>query len=90
MFLGASTPSKYEIDAPRVGTGALLWGNDFPHPEGTWPHTRRSVNEVFHDVPSDDTGQILGLSAASVYRFDREKLARIVERIGPTREEVHR
>ena len=90
VFLGASTPSKYEIETRhRVGTGALLWGNDFPHPEGTWPHTRRSINEVFHDVPSDDTARILGLSAASVYRFDREKLAGIVERIGPTREEVH-
>ena len=90
VFLGASTPSKYEIDTRhRIGTRALLWGNDFPHPEGTWPHTRRSIHEVFQDVPSGETAQILGLSAASVYRFDGEKLAGIVEQIGPTHQEVH-
>ena len=32
---------------------------------------------------------MLGLTAAEVYRFDVDKLASTVERIGPTHEEVH-
>jgi hypothetical protein len=90
VFLGASTPTKHEIvTRDRVGVRTLLWGNDFPHPEGTWPHTRQSIRDVFHDVPQQETAQMLGLTAAEVYRFDLDKLAGTVERIGPTREEVH-
>jgi hypothetical protein len=40
-------------------------------------------------VPHDETAQMLGLTAAEVYRFDVDKLAGTVERIGPTVEEVH-
>lgn len=90
VFLGASTPTRHEIGIrDRVGARTLLWGNDFPHPEGTWPHTRQSIHDVFHDVPVDETAQMLGLTAAAVYRFDVEKLAGTVERIGPTHDEVH-
>ena len=67
----------------------LLWGNDFPHPEGTWPHTRQSIHDVFHDVPRDETAQMLGGTAAEVYGFDVDKLAGLVDRIGPLVEEVH-
>ena len=44
---------------------------------------------MFHDVPEDETAQMLGLTAAEVYGVDVDKLARIVERIGPTLDEVH-
>jgi predicted TIM-barrel fold metal-dependent hydrolase len=90
VFLGASTPTRFEIATrQRVGIDTLLWGNDFPHPEGTWPHTRKSLRDVFHDVPSEETARILGTTAARVYRFGVEKLADTVERIGPTHQEVH-
>jgi hypothetical protein len=35
-------------------------------------------------VPADETRQMLGLNAADCYRFDVDKLAPVVERIGPT------
>jgi predicted TIM-barrel fold metal-dependent hydrolase len=90
VFLGASTPTRHEIATrERVGVRTLLWGNDFPHPEGTWPHTRESIHDVFRDVPVDETAQMLGRTAAEVYRFDVEKLAGTVERIGPLVAEVH-
>jgi predicted TIM-barrel fold metal-dependent hydrolase len=90
IFLGASTPSREEIDARHaIGVEAFLWGNDFPHPEGTWPHTRQSIHDSFWDVPSDEARKMLGTNAAAVYRFDVEKLADLVDRIGPTLEEVH-
>jgi hypothetical protein len=90
VFLGASTPTRREIATrERVGVGTLLWGNDFPHPEGTWPHTRDSIRDVFHDVPQDETARMLGMTAADVYRFDVDKLADTVERVGPTSDEVH-
>jgi hypothetical protein len=66
-----------------------MWGNDFPHPEGTWPHTRRAITESFRDVPSDEVEHMLGLTAARVYDFDVRRLNDLVARIGPSRGDVH-
>jgi predicted TIM-barrel fold metal-dependent hydrolase len=90
IFVGASTPSREEIERRHeIGIGAFLWGNDFPHPEGTWPHTRQSIRDSFFDVPEDEARQMLGGNAAALYRFDVDKLAQLAEKIGPTVEEVH-
>lgn len=90
IFVGASTPSREEIERRHeIGLDAFLWGNDFPHPEGTWPHTRAAIRRSFHDVPADEAGRMLGGTAAALYRFDTAALAPVAERIGPTAEEVH-
>ena len=91
IFLGTSTPQKQEIDRRHlIGVDCMMWGNDFPHSEGTWPHTREWICENFHDVPEDETRKILGLNAVRVYGFDTAKLAPIVERIGMTPEDIHK
>jgi len=68
---------------------AFMWGNDFPHPEGTGPHTRTAIAEAFADVPSDEAARMLGGNAAEIYRFDVQKLQPLAARIGPSRTEVH-
>jgi predicted TIM-barrel fold metal-dependent hydrolase len=86
----ASTPGADEIRRRHeIGVGNLLWGNDLPHPEGTYPHTRKWIAERFRDVPTDETAQILGTNAATLYRVSVAALQPIVDRIGPTPEEVH-
>jgi predicted TIM-barrel fold metal-dependent hydrolase len=89
-FFAASTPGKAEIDRRHaIGVDNLLWGNDLPHPEGTYPHTRRWIAERFGDVPTDETARILGLNAARVYGIDPAELTGLVDRIGPTHAQVH-
>ncbi|MCU1448822.1 MAG: Amidohydrolase 2 [Acidimicrobiales bacterium] len=89
-FFAASTPGVDEIDRRhQIGVDNLLWGNDLPHPEGTYPHTRHWIAERFRDVPEDETRKILGQNAAGVYGVDMSALASIIERIGPTTEDVH-
>jgi predicted TIM-barrel fold metal-dependent hydrolase len=89
-FFAASTPGVDEIERRHeIGVGNLMWGNDLPHPEGTYPHTRKWITERFRDVPEDETALILGRTAASVYRVDVPALEEIAERIGPTTEDVH-
>ena len=89
-FLAASTPSEDDIDRRHeIGIGNLLWGNDLPHPEGTYPHTREWITKRFSHLPEDEARLILGENAATLYRFDRAALAPIVERIGMTAEAVH-
>jgi hypothetical protein len=43
-----------------TGIEALLWGSDFPHPEGTWPHTREVLERLFAGVDATERAAILG------------------------------
>lgn len=89
IFIGASTMSKEEIRRRYViGTDVVMWGTDYPHPEGTWPHTRQRLRADFAEVPVPDTAALLGLTAASVYGFDLDALAPVAARVGPTPEEL--
>ena len=87
--IGASNTRRRELARRyEIGVGNLMWGNDFPHPEGTWPHTREWLRTQFWDIPVDETQQILGTNAAAVYGFDQAALAPLAERIGPTPEDL--
>ena len=84
-FIGASNTRRRELARRyEIGVGNIMWGNDFPHPEGTWPHTREWLRNAFWDQPVDDTQAILGGNAAGVYNFDADALVPTVARIGPT------
>ena len=69
--IGASNTRRRELARRyEIGVGNLMWGNDFPHPEGTWPHTREWLRDAFCDIPVDETQAMLGTNAAEVYGFD--------------------
>ena len=83
--IGASNTRRRELARRyEIGVGNLMWGNDCPHPEGTWPHTREWLQRAFHDMPVDETRAILGGNTAAVYGFDVAALAPLAARIGPT------
>jgi predicted TIM-barrel fold metal-dependent hydrolase len=85
VFIGASNTKRRELGMRyEIGVGNICWGNDFPHPEGTWPNTRHWLVNAFHDMPIDDTRQMLGLNQVDVFGFDAEALGVIAQRIGPT------
>ena len=84
IFIGASTMSKEEIRRRYViGTDVVMWGTDYPHPEGTWPNTAAKLRADFAGVPVDDTAELLGLTAARVYGFDLDELRPIAARDRP-------
>jgi predicted TIM-barrel fold metal-dependent hydrolase len=87
--LGSSNTRRRELARRyEIGIGNIMWGNDFPHPEGTWPYTKRILREAFWDIPVDETERILGLNAAEFYGFDVDALRPIADEIGPTPEEL--
>ncbi|ROO85437.1 putative TIM-barrel fold metal-dependent hydrolase [Actinocorallia herbida] len=89
-FMAASVMGDVEVDRRHeIGVGNLMWGSDYPHPEGTWPNTRPWLAERFGRVPQEDVRQILGLTAAEVYGFDLDALAPHVDRVGPTVADIH-
>jgi predicted TIM-barrel fold metal-dependent hydrolase len=88
-FIGASNTRRRELARRyEIGVANLMWGNDFPHPEGTWPHTKEWLRSAFHDIPVDETQQILGGNAAACYDFDTAALRPLAERFGPTPEDL--
>ncbi len=53
----------------RTGVHTLMWGNDYPHFEGTWPHSQEAVNKQCEGVPEDEIELIVRGNAAKLYRF---------------------
>jgi predicted TIM-barrel fold metal-dependent hydrolase len=88
-FYGASSPSPRELAGRHeIGVDRLLWGSDYPHYEGTYPHTRKSLRRTFHDMDRAETRAILGENAARLYGFDLGRLEPLAARVGPTPEEL--
>ncbi|MEE4282070.1 MAG: amidohydrolase family protein [Pseudomonadales bacterium] len=65
-----------------------MWGNDYPHYEGTFPYNLESLRLTFADIPEDVRRRVLGCNAAEVYKFDIEKLMSLVNKFGPTPDQV--
>ena len=75
LFIGASTMSREEIRRRHVlGCDVVMWGTDYPHPEGTWPHTQERLRSDFGGIPVEDARKLLGETAARCYGFDLEAL----------------
>ena len=53
-----------------TGPQCLLWGNDYPHHEGTWPHSREAIRRQFEGVSEEDKQKIVSTNAAELYGFD--------------------
>ena len=88
-WYGASSPSPLELtDREVVGVDKICWGSDYPHYEGTYPHSRKAIRHTFNDIPEADVRAMLGENAARLYGFDMDALAPIVAEIGPTPDEV--
>jgi hypothetical protein len=65
-----------------------MWGADYPHPEGTWPRTRKSLARCFKGIPTDEVRTILTDNPAALYDFDTEALQPIANRVCPTADEL--
>jgi predicted TIM-barrel fold metal-dependent hydrolase len=84
--IGSSCMSRREAELRyEIGVGTIMWGTDYPHPEGTWPQTGKMMVETLHGLPEAEIEAMLGGNAAEFYSIDTEKLAPLVDRIGPER-----
>ena len=48
----------------------MMWANDFPHHEGTWPHSAQAVERMFGQMKEQTRANLLGLNAARFFGFD--------------------
>ncbi len=50
-----------------LGVDNLLWSTDYPHHGCDWPETRRTVDEMFRDVPADERWKMCAGNAVKLY-----------------------
>ena len=68
----------------EIGVDTLAFGRDYPHPEGTWPNTLDWLRAALAGVGETDVRKVLGENLLQFLRLDRDRLAVIAERIGPS------
>jgi predicted TIM-barrel fold metal-dependent hydrolase len=53
----------------KIGEETLMWGADFPHPDGTWPDSQEFIANLFSGIPEVTRRKILYENAARLYDF---------------------
>jgi predicted TIM-barrel fold metal-dependent hydrolase len=47
----------------------LMWSNDYPHHEGSWPHSAESIERQMGCLSEQSRAKVLGLNAARVFKL---------------------
>jgi predicted TIM-barrel fold metal-dependent hydrolase len=55
---------------PLTGSGPLLWGNDFPHPEATYPNSNKVLEALLAGVDEADAVAITSGNALRLFGFE--------------------
>ncbi|MFP6709526.1 MAG: amidohydrolase family protein [Alphaproteobacteria bacterium] len=51
-------------------TDNMMWANDYPHHEGTWPHSAAAIERTMSGIGEETRAKILGLNANRMFDFD--------------------
>ena len=47
----------------------FMWANDYPHHEGTWPHSAEAIEREMGKISESSRRKVLGENAARVFGF---------------------
>ena len=53
-----------------IGVDSLMWGNDYPHAESTFPRSLEILDEILVGVPDEERAKISGGNCARLYHFN--------------------
>lgn len=56
----------------------FLWANDYPHHEGTWPHSAPAIERMMGNVKDETRARMLGLNAARIFRIDIDEARKAI------------
>jgi predicted TIM-barrel fold metal-dependent hydrolase len=62
-------PAGLDLARTHDLTGNFMWANDYPHHEGSWPHSAQAIERTMGNLSDAERADILGLNAARVFRF---------------------
>ncbi|WP_433337492.1 amidohydrolase family protein [Spirillospora sp. CA-294931] len=58
-----------------LGSANFMWGSDYPHYEGTWPHSREVIDTALADLPGEDRRRLVHDNCAALYGLRDEDTA---------------
>lgn len=61
--VGLATAEQFDV------VDNLMWANDYPHHEGSWPHSAASIERQMVGLREESRAKILGLNAQRVFRL---------------------
>jgi predicted TIM-barrel fold metal-dependent hydrolase len=88
---GLSMHSRAEVDLyDEIGIGQLMYGADFPHPEGGWGQAKACMRASYGAGGLTEEGirQLVGENAIRFYGLDRKPLEQLAEAHGPDVREI--
>jgi predicted TIM-barrel fold metal-dependent hydrolase len=50
-----------------IGAETLMWGSDYPHPDGVWPESAKYIEEQFTGLPAETVHKITCENAGKFY-----------------------
>jgi predicted TIM-barrel fold metal-dependent hydrolase len=50
-----------------MGVETLMWGSDFPHPDGVWPESKKYIEDQFSHLPGEITYKMTCENAGKFY-----------------------
>jgi predicted TIM-barrel fold metal-dependent hydrolase len=53
----------------ELGADRVMWGSDFPHPDGVWPDSREYIQKELGHLPADVRHKVICENAARLYGF---------------------
>jgi hypothetical protein len=53
-----------------TGLSTIVWGNDYPHAEGTFRGSRELMDKLFADVPADERAAMVGGTLGDLLGLD--------------------
>lgn len=87
--LGASFMRPEEAAMRKaIGTDRIMWGNDYPHREGSLPYSRLALRASFAGTRPEELQALLAGNAARLYGFDMVDLGEIAATFGPSHAEI--
>lgn len=53
----------------HLGVDNVMWGNDYPHPDGVWPISHEVIKEQTAHLPEADRRKVIHDTAAALYQL---------------------
>ena len=54
---------------PLVGEDHIMWGSDYPHPDGVWPDSWKVIKDTLSSLSSTTLNKLVAGNAVSLYRM---------------------
>ena len=55
----------------ELGAERIMWGSDFPHPDGVWPDSQEIIGKELGHLPADVRRKVICDNAKTLYGFGR-------------------